>query len=938
MADPEIPDSKPPDSSPYIPSGDARVVLVADRTGGSDVLAEALRREGFGVLNCDVIALPERTARVDPFAVVVDLEQPNAAPAMARLLATIDHGAVVAAIGTLEVARRVNLAAAERARLFPRPIPVGEVLAFFRDMARREGAPRSSSPSSGGTGSGTGVGTSVGTGVGTGVGTAVGSSPGTGPGILDSDALLMSDFPAIAGMPEVEGILPEMDGGPISTKIAGQLSPEIEELLETSARRVREQDQQLSKPSAEPNVMVPPEMLAMVDDLLSTDEPPATRGGMELAGMLGTPDPPPATPSSSSRSAAIDSQPSWTGVPDPSFSDIGSVPTGLVSDEGERTGLLDRQSDVPGTAIGLGDEETSIPGGGTQVGHSSPLESGAAPMSDAPTSGSNPPLPTEMRTQAISQSLDDLSTAHPGALYDPGRRPDDRGGSSRSDGPPPSFPPLRSSGDAPEGSQRPGSEHAPMTTLGMPSFPSPRPAQRETVLPSTAQGPPPAHEVVRGDPFEMLAGTVRRRLTGALVLSSVDGLVVRRILMRDGDMVNAASEHEDDALVHFLVQRGDLTPEVAQMRSARLPHTGRHAAAALIANGFLGQDDLWPVLRAHAEWIIGRALTLAPALGHLEREPPERLRAEPNVFGGAAGVEVYIEGVCRVLSATDALDRLGGGEAVLGEGPSMELLAESALTPEQLDRIRVGLGRRLSDVLDPNVSGFEAVLFALTMLGIVDVRAPSRRQASASPPEIDPLDADAVRQRVRARMALVHEADYFSLLGVPTGATGYEIRRAFVELRRTFEPDASAHRRHLGSPRRRGGDRRGPGRGVSDPARPAPSLPLPTGARSGRCSVTHRGLRPARSGGERTLDGAPRDPHAVVTHQLRGCAFGRGARHEQTLSRGTGRYTQALRAALHRGLRRPIHARRQPDEMASGPHDVVFRDILAAPPRGSAVR
>src|SRR5690606_948188 len=137
-------------------------------------------------------------------------------------------------------------------------------------------------------------------------------------------------------------------------------------------------------------------------------------------------------------------------------------------------------------------------------------------------------------------------------------------------------------------------------------------------------------EVIRGDPFEMLAGAVTRRMTGALVLRREDGTALRRVLMRDGDLVNAASEHEADALVHFLVQRGDLSPEVAQMRHNRLPHTGRHAAAALIANGFLGQDDLWPVLRAHAEWIIGRALTETPSLGHLEREPPERLRAEPN--------------------------------------------------------------------------------------------------------------------------------------------------------------------------------------------------------------------------------------------------------------------------------------------------------------------
>ena len=41
---------------------------------------------------------------------------------------------------------------------------------------------------------------------------------------------------------------------------------------------------------------------------------------------------------------------------------------------------------------------------------------------------------------------------------------------------------------------------------------------------------------------------------------------------------------------------------------------------------------------------------------------------------------------------------------------------------------------------------------------------------------------------MRARLALVREADYFTLLGVDAEATEYEIRRAFVALRRSFEP------------------------------------------------------------------------------------------------------------------------------------------------------
>src|SRR6185312_14263080 len=62
--------------------------------------------------------------------------------------------------------------------------------------------------------------------------------------------------------------------------------------------------------------------------------------------------------------------------------------------------------------------------------------------------------------------------------------------------------------------------------------------------------------------------------------------------------------------------------------------------------------------------------------------------------------------------------------------------------------------------------------------------APAETGAAA----FDPLDEEAVRQRVRARLALVEEGDYFALLGIARAATGYEIRRAYLELRRAFEP------------------------------------------------------------------------------------------------------------------------------------------------------
>ena len=57
----------------------------------------------------------------------------------------------------------------------------------------------------------------------------------------------------------------------------------------------------------------------------------------------------------------------------------------------------------------------------------------------------------------------------------------------------------------------------------------------------------------------------------------------------------------------------------------------------------------------------------------------------------------------------------------------------------------------------------------------------------ASPPA-GPEVQGGVSTMITAQLALTHEGDYFTLLGVARTATGQDIRRAYVELRRLFEP------------------------------------------------------------------------------------------------------------------------------------------------------
>lgn len=313
----------------------------------------------------------------------------------------------------------------------------------------------------------------------------------------------------------------------------------------------------------------------------------------------------------------------------------------------------------------------------------------------------------------------------------------------------------------------------------------------ESVAPPNAPARP--HQSVLGltDAPAVLAQAIASRATGALCVESVDG--VRRAVLREGDLITAASGVDTESLLAFLSGRGDLPRERVEQLTGRLPPFGRHAGAALVAHGHLRQDQLWPVLRAHAEWILGKAILVQSGTAQMENEPAGRLRSEPSVFGGSTGAEVMVEVVRRVIPPEDAIARLGGRTVRLTEGARARLLSECALDVTERDLLARMLGAPLGAILEAAPSpDFASVLYAISLLGVIDVlRSVDRGPRGDSPTdesEIEALDEDAIRARIRGRLEIVDEGDYFAVLGIAPDATGYEIRRAFLDLRRTFEP------------------------------------------------------------------------------------------------------------------------------------------------------
>jgi hypothetical protein len=295
---------------------------------------------------------------------------------------------------------------------------------------------------------------------------------------------------------------------------------------------------------------------------------------------------------------------------------------------------------------------------------------------------------------------------------------------------------------------------------------------------------------------------VHSRFSGALAFETEQG--VRRVVFKDGDFVLAVSGNDAESLVSYLASTGELDPDAAAQLAHRLPPFGRHTGTALIARGKLKQEQLWPTLRAHSEWLLGRALSEGRSTVQLERQVPDRLASEPTVFGGATGAEVLIEVVRRVLSPAHAAELLGGNQVVIDLDRDSALFNECALTSGEHEALDVALGLSLAEATRRSaLPDLATLLFALQALGIAKVTRsdeesrrgdlrivpPSRFPSLAGPAKEDLVGKEnAQRARIAARKALVDHGDYFALLGVSPAATQHDIQRAYELLKQEFEP------------------------------------------------------------------------------------------------------------------------------------------------------
>ncbi len=546
---------------------------------------------------------------------------------------------------------------------------------------------------------------------------------------------------------------------PPSQRVAqSMVSRELAELLSRAEEVVADQalpaDAVVPSPEEEIQQVLPEEVLAALDAPLEDDaaedevvEGPArvTTSGGGRAATTGVREPAQAAP-----------RPQTIPPPDPLTNDgslvahqtQGEVPmntTGGRTNEGTAAQRITRPSEPPHQPFGV-DPSHAVT--------TPPRRSSSIP---APPTHLQPPIsaPHGGAPSALSTTLGSELLVQQGGMIGPPLAP-------FAQPPVPSMQAPSRAESSGSGSSMPMSP-APSTFEEQSRVSPPSPKQAAPEVSGRAGSVPETQGPIALGPADaprVLARAIASRATGAITFDTQTGM--RRVVLREGDIVTAASGLDSESLLAFLGARGDLPRERVEALAGRLPPYGRHAGAALVAQGALGQEQLWPVLRAHAEYLIGQALLVGSGTVLIEAEAPGRLKTEPSVFGGAPGAEIFVDIVRRVIANDEAARRVGGPTSVIGEGARADLLRECGLGAAEVDIVRTARGQRLDAIMTSNPDrDIASILYALWLLGVVEMVRSVLERVEQEAHGPDAIDEDAIRDRIRARIQLVDEGDVF---------------------------------------------------------------------------------------------------------------------------------------------------------------------------------
>jgi CheY-like chemotaxis protein/predicted nucleic acid-binding Zn-ribbon protein len=256
----------------------------------------------------------------------------------------------------------------------------------------------------------------------------------------------------------------------------------------------------------------------------------------------------------------------------------------------------------------------------------------------------------------------------------------------------------------------------------------------------------------------------------------------RTLWLRRGSLQGAESTFDRESLIDRA--RADGLIDARQESDLRLMRraTPSEQLDAMKARGYLREIETIPLLQRATEHIALEAFSEEHTQYRLSDEPPQstvKLVAVPR-----ATLPLLAEAVRRSVASDVLLERLGGAEAVCVVTESDVDLRALGFSDKERKMVSWVDGEATVEDLTlasglRQETAFRALLVA-KMMGVIDVR-PQAATRETPQPEMD-------IRRLQSKYDEIHDADYFTILGLGRNATTDDVERAYRRLSEEFDP------------------------------------------------------------------------------------------------------------------------------------------------------
>lgn len=296
---------------------------------------------------------------------------------------------------------------------------------------------------------------------------------------------------------------------------------------------------------------------------------------------------------------------------------------------------------------------------------------------------------------------------------------------------------------------------------------------------------------------DILIGLQRSLKTGVLTIASGD--ILKRIYIRNGDMIFSASNHAEDRLGDMLLREGKINKYQYDQSVIEIKRTNQRQGLTLVRLGYLAPKELVSAVQNQVEQIIESTFNLENSRFEFTEKP---LPGEEVITLKLSAANLIYRGMKKMSSLDRIAEELPAMERVLCFAADPLDLFQDLRLDESGFKIISGIDGKTSikDIISmTQLDDFEALKTIYALLSVRTIELKEERAARSEVPEEvvtemhkekeETPGLSITQEMIEDMLQKCERLGHYGVLGVKDHAPVSEIKAAYYRAAKKYHPD-----------------------------------------------------------------------------------------------------------------------------------------------------